>query len=155
MILCSDVKGFMKYFCFLVGWSCKLLTKKKSFSDPKIGLKWPKHKWTVTMATCYIMIWNVNVVYLDAKSLPSTKYKRNIPFFYRGHVCRYYVKRPLKRHFSRFFGKKSSFEAVLSQQDTIAQVFDTRYGKTNVGPNHSRKENFLRPLASWHFGVQK
>ena len=47
-----------------------------------------------------------------------------------------------------FWGKKSSFEAVLSQQDTIAQVFDTRYGKTTVGPNHSRKGNFLTPLAS-------
>ena len=58
------------------------------------------------------------------------------------------VKRPLKKIFFMFWGKKSSFEAVLSQQDTIAQVFDTRYGKTNVGPNHSRKENFLRPLAS-------
>lgn len=54
----------------------------------------------------------------------------------------------LKKAFFTFLGKKSSFEAVLSQQDTIAQVFDTRYGKTNVGPNHSRKENFLRPLAS-------
>mgnify|MGYP007009412608 CR=1 FL=1 len=51
------------------------------------------------------MIWNVNAVYLDPKSLPSTKYKKKIPFFYLGHVCRYYVKRPLKRHFSRFLEK--------------------------------------------------
>ena len=28
------------------------------------------------------MIWNVNAVYLDPKSLPSTKYKKNIPFFF-------------------------------------------------------------------------
>ena len=155
MRLSSDGKGFMKYFCFLVGWSCKLLTKKKSFSDPKIGLKWPKHKWTVTMATCYIMIWNVNAVYLDPKSLPSTKYKKNIPFFLPWTRMSILCEKTLKKAFFTFFGKKSSFEAVLSQQDTIAQVFLTRYENTNVGPNHSRKENFLRPLASWHFGVQK
>ena len=54
----------------------------------------------------------------------------------------------LKKALFTFLGKKYSFEAVLSQQDTIAQVFLTRYENTNVGPNHSRKENFLRPLAS-------
>ena len=105
MILCSDVKGFMKYFCFLVGWSCKLLTKKKSFSDPKIGLKWPKHKWTVTMATCYI--WNVNVVYLDPKSLPSTKYKKNIPFFLPWTRMSILCEKTLKKEFFTFWGKKS------------------------------------------------
>ena len=38
--------------------------------------------------------------------------------------------------------------AVLPQQDTIAQVFLTRYEKTNVSPNHNRKENFLRPCTN-------
>lgn len=58
------------------------------------------------MATYYTMIWNVNFVYLDPKSLPSTKYKKKYSFFHRGHVCQYYLKRPLKSIFSRF-GEKS------------------------------------------------
>lgn len=31
--------------------------------------------------------------------------RKRFLFFYHGHVCRYYVKRPLKRHFSRFLEK--------------------------------------------------
>ena len=63
-----------------MGWSCKY-DLKTSFSDPKIGLKWPKTKWAVTMATDYIWNWKCNFVYLHPKALLPTKYKKKIIFW--------------------------------------------------------------------------
>ena len=69
------------------------------------------------------MIWNVNFVYLDPKSLPSTKYEKNIPFFSPWTCMSIIFEKTLEKHFFTFWGKKSSFETLCHNRIQLPKFF--------------------------------